>query len=724
MELLEPATTDLSSYLQKLKRHWLPATAVFVLSIAFASAAALGQKNSYEAEGKLLFRAERSPFLSGLGQDDAALRAFVQTQNPIASQVEVVTSSSLLQKVISALQLRDQEGKQLEVESLRSRLKVKIIGGTDVLSVTYTSRSPQEAALVINTLMKLYVKNDAENARNEARTARQFIAKQLPRTELKVKETEIALRDFRQRYRIADLVEKARVSEEEATRLDGQIADAKSELDGALARSTALQGQVGLNPQSAIALGTLSESTAVQGALQELQVLERQLASLQSDFQDLHPGVTRIRNRRAALTSLLQEQVSQTLGSQASLPSRLLQAGALKQALIKDFLVSEVQRLTASRRLTSLLRSRQVYQQQLSSLPSLTQRQGELERKLQAAQTTYETMLKKVQELQVAESQNASNARIIESALVPRKPVFSKAKAVLLGLGVLGGAFLATVTVPLLEMRQRSRVKLRIIQDDFEYPLLGSVPCLSPTITSEGDQQSALVSLIRGIYRAVQYNLKFLNLNGHLKAVVVSSCIEHEGKSTIAAHLAVTMARLGRSVLLIDANIHKPTLDKVFGIQTTTGLTDVLLDNALRLTEIQMSMAHLLENHLHVLSAGEISEHVDSHMFTGKRLATVLNYFSKTYDFVVIDTPSLTQSPEALHLGQLVDGLLLVVNPALVDQKSFNIIQKTLKDSDQRVIGVVVNDVTSQSSESMSYPPQATAFLTESREKYILMRDQ
>jgi capsular exopolysaccharide synthesis family protein len=289
-------------------------------------------------------------------------------------------------------------------------------------------------------------------------------------------------------------------------------------------------------------------------------------------------------------------------------------------------------------------------------------------------------------------------------------------------MGVLGGAFLATALIPLLELRQRSRLKFRIIQEHLGYPLLGSVPCLSSAMISERDRQDALISLIGEMYHSVQDNLKLLNSSGQIKTVVISSCRQQEGKSTLAAHLAVTMARLGRTVLLIDTNIFNPSLDKIFGTSNLTGLVDVIEDGALRLPEIKMSMTHLLRDHLHLLSSGTVSEGISNKLFTTKRLATILNYFSNNYDFIVIDTPSLEQSTLALTLGKLADGLLLVVNPDYVDKKYVHTVQK-MKDSDPTVIGTVINNITAQG-KAAKYPLQTKAYLSESREEYFLMRNQ
>jgi uncharacterized protein involved in exopolysaccharide biosynthesis len=133
-----------------------------------------------------------------------------------------------------------------------------------------------------------------------------------------------------------------------------------------------------------------------------------------------------------------------------------LQIGELRQSLITSFLQSEVQRLGQAQKLSSLQRSKAGYEQRIKALPALEQQQRELERRLEVPRNSYQTLLKKIQELQVAEDDSKSTARVISKASVPKEAVASISPMIML-LGLLGGAFLATSLIVLLEMRLNAK---------------------------------------------------------------------------------------------------------------------------------------------------------------------------------------------------------------------------------------------------------------------------
>ncbi len=589
MESRESIDLDLSRYLLILKRWWLPAASIFAATVMVSAVATQFMKPSYEAEGKLLFRVPSFKVIgtdllpnNSEGRDAGDLKSLISTQNPINTQIEVISSPALLQQTIDKLQLKDQEGEPVKAKALQRSLTLKIIGGTDVLRISHTSRNPEEAAAVVNTIMNLYLENDILTNRSEAASTRQFLAKQLPKTQAAVDNAEVALRIFKQKHRIADLSEETRSAVNIIGDLDKEINTVQAQLDEVNAQTNELRQKVDLNSQNAIAVSALSQSPAVQGVLTQLQDTERQLASERSRFQDDNPAIVNLEAKiqddnpaivnleakKASLKSLLQQQISQTVGNQTEVPQSLLQIGELRQSLIQNFLQSEVQRFGLSKRLSSLYNSRANYEQRMKIVPQLAQNQRELERKVEVAESTYQTLLKKVQELQLAENTNTASSRIIAQAFVPSEPISGK-KVIVLVLGVMFGLFLATTTVLLLAMRDRSLKTLKEVREVFGYTLLGIIPLSvkkdrSRYSNAESITQTIAVrdtphSLTSEMYRMIQANLKFLSSDKVLKTIVVTSAVPKEGKSTVSANLAAAIAQLGRKVLLIDADMRVPS---------------------------------------------------------------------------------------------------------------------------------------------------------------------
>lgn len=714
MESRESIDLDLSRYLLILKRWWLPAASIFAATVMLSAVATQFMKPSYEAEGKLLFRIPSFKVIgsnllpsSSEGRDSGDLKSLIATQNPINTQIEVISSPALLQQTIDKLQLKDREGEPLKAKALQKSLSLKIIGGTDVLRIAHASLDPEEAAAVVNTVMNLYLENDILTNRSEAAATRQFLAKQLPKTQAAVDNAEVALRIFKQKHRIADLSEETRSAVNIIGDLDREINTVQAQLDEVNAQTNELRQKVDLNSQNAIAVSALSQSPAVQGILTQLQDTERQLATERSRFQNDNPTIVNLEARKANLRTLLQQQISQTVGNQTQVPQSLLQIGELRQNLIQNFLQSEIQRFGLTKRLSSLYNSRSGYEQQIKVIPQLAQNQRELERKVEVAESTYQTLLKKVQELQLVENTNTASSRIIAQAFVPSEPVSGK-KAIVLLLGVTFGLFLATTTVLFLAMRDRSLKTLKEVREVFGYTLLGIVPLSVNKVRSrysnaESTTQTIAVrdtphSLTSEMYRMIQANLKFLSSDKVLKTIVVTSAVPKEGKSTVSANLAVAIAQLGRKVLLIDADMRVPSQHHLWQLTNAVGLSEVLVGQ----TEFNIAVSKVMDN-LDVLTAG-VRPPNPLALLDSKRMASLIENFSSqyNYDFVIIDAPPLLLAADALTLSQMTDGILLVARPGVIDSNSANAAQEMLERSNYNVLGLVVNGII-EKNESSSY---------------------
>ncbi len=714
MESRESIDLDLNRYLLILKRWWLPAFSIFAATVILSALSTQFLKPDYEAEGKLLFRVPSFKVAgnnlypdTSEGGEAGDLKPLVATQNPISSQIEVISSPALLQRTIDKLQLKDNDGEPLEVKELLKFLNLKIVGGADVLRITYKSHNPEEAAAVVNTIMRFYLENDILTSRSEAGATRQFMAKQLPTTQAAVNNAEVALRIFKQKHQIADLSEETKSAVATIGNLDNEMNTVKAQLNEVNAQTNELRQKVELNSQEAIAVSALSQSPAVQGILTQLQETDRQLATERSRFLDDNPIIINLEAKKANLKSLLQQQVGQTIGNQTQVPQNLLQIGELRQSLIQNFLQSEIQRFGLTQKLSSLYNSRASYEQRVKLIPQLAQNQRELERKVEVAESTYQTLLKKVQELQLVENTNTPNSRIIAQALVPEDPTLTKTIIVLV-LGVMFGLFFATTTVLFLAMRDRSLKTLKEIRDVFGYTLLGIVPLSVKKLRSrysnaESISQTIAVrdtphSLTSEIYRMIQANLKFLSSDNLLKTIVITSAVPKEGKSTVSANLAAAIAQLGRKVLLIDADMRVPSQHHLWQLTNEVGLSEVLVGQ----TEFDIAVSKVMDN-LDVLTAG-VRPPNPLALLDSKRMASLIENFSSQYkyDFVIIDAPPLLLAADALTLSQMTDGILLVARPGVIDSNSANAAQEILERSNYNVLGLVVNGVIDKN-ESSSY---------------------
>lgn len=689
---------DFQEYWPILKRRW-PVTAVVIGSVfGLTALVTFLQKPVYESQAKLLFNKQSGvSSLTGLSSQVGELSGLTNLSNPVDTEAEVIRSNPIVQKTISSLNLRDKSGKPLSIEKFLKLLKLKTIRGTDVMQLSYRSTNPQEAATVINSLMNYYLESNVRTNRAEARSAREFLNRQLPEVEKRVLKAEMALRRFKEQNRVVALEVEAKAGVEGLKDLLAEITKAQAGLADASTRTSALQSQISLNTQQAVELSTLSQSPGIQEVLKDYQKTEDELAVARTRFSEDHPTVINLDQKAAALRSQLEGRVSQTIGSFESVPEQNLQIGELKQSLTEDLVKSEVERLALATRLAELRQAYILNQRRLDILPRLEQQQLQLQRQLQVARVTYEQLLKQLQEVEVLENQNIGNSRVISDALVPDKPV-SPIIPLNLGLGGVLGILLGVGIALILEATDNSLKTIEEVKRLLGYPLLGTVPLAEKPKGSDGEGSAELPTLHNpyspesAAFEMLQANLGFSISDKTLKVIVLSSSIPGEGKSFVAANLAVAAAQTGRRVLLVDADMRRPRQHKVWEQSNLIGLSNILVNQA----ELPTTTKEALMT-LDLVTAGTIPPNAAA-LLESKRMAALIQEATNNYDFVIIDAPPLTAVADAQILGKLVDGILLVVRPGVVDSAAANATKNLLAQSGQRVLGMVVNGITAGSS--------------------------
>jgi capsular exopolysaccharide synthesis family protein len=705
MESNRSIDLDLSNYLFAVKRRWVPAVSIFAATVALSLIATALMKPSYQAEGRLLFKNPAFKVVGSSlapnnteGSEAGDLKPLVATQNPITTQMEVMTSHPLLQRLIEQLELKDDKGKPLKVIDLKPGLVTKIVGGSDVMQINYKNRDPQQAATVVNKLMDLYLENDVATNRAEAESARDSMDKQLPRTQRAVTEAEVALRKFKQQNNVVDLGEEGKSAVSIIGNLETSINTTQAQLDETIAQARGLKEKVNLNAQEAITVSAISQSPAIQGILTQQQDVERQLATESSRFSDRNPIIISLKEKQATLSSLLAQQIKSTVGSKTKIPRGLLRIGDLKQTMIKESLQLELQRDGLIKKLDSLRNSRAVYEKRMNVMPQLVQTQRQLERQLEVSQSTHQSLLKKVQELQLAKAKTTSTARIITSAVLPEKPD-NKMKTVVNGLGILCGFLLATSAITYLEIKDKSLKTVKEINKIFGYTLLGAIPAAknkqknrggdrtSPLTTLEVSVRDTPQSVTSEISRSIQSNLRFLGFEQKLKVITITSSIANEGKSKVAANLAAAIAGVGQKVLLIDADMRIPYQHQFWKLPLKKGLSDILTGKS-KLNQISWTVM----DNLDVITAGSRPQNALS-CLESIQMKTLLQEVSSLYDFIIIDTPPLLVAADTLSVTNITDGVLVVSRPGVIDGNSARAAQEKLKIAKVNVLGLIVNGV-------------------------------
>ncbi len=586
----QESSLSLDKYWQVLKRRWVPGLAaffpVFLLSLLSSSL----KKPIFVAEGKLQFqRTNATSSLTEFGTNIGKLESVAQdnTSNPLQTEAEIIRSVPVVQKTIRQLNLQDEDGTLLDYEDFLEKLTVSDIKKTDVLTVSYKDSEPQKAAKVVNTLMAAYLEHNVSSRRKAATSAREFIETQLPKAEAVVSKAEAQLARFREKNKVYALQEEASQSLQVLGNLQNQVGEIRIRLADISARSQQIRKQLDVNSQQALQMTSLNQAAGVQDILKEVQQVEAQLASRRTVLTNTHPEILALESKYNALRNLLQNRIRRTVGTNAGQLDSRLQEGELKQQLAGELVNLESTSLGLTNQLAVLSELQTSYKQRLENLPKLEQQQRELERKVEAAQSTYSLLLKKLQETSIAENQNIGNASRVSEALVPQEPVSSPLinylSASLLGMLV------SLATMYLLESQDKSIKTIEEAKELTGLTLLGVIPDFSkPKKSILGKQDSEAVyptlmvrdaprSPISEAFRMLRANLKFMSADKELKVIVVTSSVPQEGKSTVAANLATSMAQMERRVLLIDGDLHRPFQHHIWELPNAQGLSNVIV---------------------------------------------------------------------------------------------------------------------------------------------------
>jgi polysaccharide biosynthesis transport protein len=704
---------EIAQYWLVLKRRWLPAALVFALTTALAAAYTFKQTPIYQAKGQVILKKtnKTSALLSsatmptGIGDLEG-----LTGSSPVTTQAEILKSMTTINGVLKELidtsyTANSPERKRLvkfskQTETFVPLLKVASIKGTDILEISFQDPSPKLAKDMVEKVMTVYTKDDQSNQRREAKAAREYVAKELPRIEGDVRQAENDVRLFKEQYNVVDLPTESVKSVETITNLNKEITSASALLAAETSKLEGLKSLFGgQDAQSTIQSGLVSESPGLQKSLKELQEVESKIALEKTRFSDNAPGIQDLKDKRQALVEILQKRFKQSLVGNKDFQGKVveLQPAGIQGNLISDFAKSEAQRTSLQKQISALVYA---YKKRMNAIPKLEQQQNALGRKLEMARTNYKTLLSKLQEIEIAENQTLGNSRIQTHAELPQLPISPK-KGQNIAIGGFLGLFLGAATAFALDSADK-RIKTGEEARQLlpGYPILGQIPVfekarqmpkLGKGIGRDPGQLVLNGSMTNGIegesFRMLQTNLQFMNADNTMKVIVVSSSQSGEGKSTVSANLALAVAELGKKVLLVDADMRKPTQHRVWRQDNYEGLSNVLSGQC-----DQQSAIKELQSNLYLLTAGVVPPNpvvlIDS-----AQMGKLIEEWSETYDLVIIDAPPITVAADATMLGTQANGLIFVLRPNVADKESVEYAQEILTQAKLKVLGMVLNGV-------------------------------
>ena len=569
----------------------------------------------------------------------------------------------------------------------KGSLKVSLSPNTRIVEIRYRSADKQMAANVVNTLMQTYVENNFKARFESTMQASDWLSKQLVDLQMKVETSQEMLVRYQKEHEILGMDEKQNIITNKLDELNKELTSAESERMDKEAVYQLIQsgdpdavasGVAGIDGGGGS--GSQSGSMLLESLNAKAADLRIQAADLNTQFGPSYPKLLQINNQ-------LKEIDVQIQGERKKIVSKvrgLYMASLQRENMLRDAL--EKQKQEANKLNESAIEY------------SLLKRDVETNRQL------YEGLLEKLKEAGVSAGLKSNNFRIVDSARVPTGPIEPNVPRNLgfaFILGSMSGIGLAFLLEGL-DNTVRTTEQAQMISG---LPSLGMIPLGSKSNREDANPKRLalaaskeaveLVSQARPhsqmaeSYRALRTSLLLSNLGAPPRVIMVTSALPQEGKSTTSINTAVVLAQKGVQVLLIDADLRRPSIHKTLGMGPRSGLSNVLTGS----TTLQQAIAvsTVLPN-LHILPAGTPPPN-PAELLASANMKEVLDELREKYDHIVVDTPPTLSVTDAVVLSPRADAIVLVIRSGQTTKQSLRRARDILMQVNARVSGVLLNAV-------------------------------
>jgi len=725
-ELLEPYQIEEAVEGPDLRAHWRTIqkrrwTILSILLVTFTIVLIVTckEKAIYRADALLEIQKENAniPTVQELFQLENV------SDNYLETQYKVLQSETLARRVINELHLEresefnppkngwlqvkaqaaaptpeslaDPDVEQTVLREYKDRLSVDPVRRSRLVQISFESQDPKVAAQAVNSLAANYIQENLESRWQAAQKASEWLSQQLGSFKAKLERSEDELQQYAQQNGLLFLETEKGDTENIVNERLRQLQD---ELTKAQAERYAKESIYRLTEGGDYsALPGVVDNKLMQELTAHLAEFERQKAALTPTFTGDYPKMKEIQSQIDEIERRLNEERKRAA-----------------RGIVDDY-------LAATQRESLVHGAFEQQQNQANLIAGRTVQYNILKREVDTNRQLYEGLLQRLKEAGVSAGMNASNIRVVDAAVPPTRPVrprpvLNLGLALLLGLGLgIGMAFLqehldntlknsddiervlrvpALALIPSRESLNRSNTSVYGLAEKNTSPQNESEKLASlekhsgkPWIRIDGNgtQHSALSEAFRGLRTSV-----LLSAAGRPpRSLTFVSAEPGEGKTTVASNLSISLAQLGKRVLLIDGDMRRPCVHKLFSIEEHTGGLVTFLTG-------EEGWSHLVRPtgvvNLDCLVCGPVPPN-PSELLSSDRMQRLIVEAMADYQFVLIDAPPLLNVTDGRILATLVEGAILVVRGGFTPQELAQQAQLHVRDVGAHLIGVVLNDV-------------------------------
>ena len=570
------------------------------------------------------------------------------------------------------------------ISSFKSGLTVAMVPNTRIIEVHYHSPNKELAARAVNTLISTYEEQNFKTRYESTMEASDWLSKQLADLQMKVETSTEKLVQYQKAHEILGTDDKQNIITSKLAELNKELTEAESERMQRQAVYELMQSG-DANAVSAAAMGE-SSSSASKGDSSLLEKLQGQDADIQAaqlstQFGPSYPKVQQLNTQLKEVSAQIHLQTKKILdGVHDEYMAALQREKMLSAALDKQ-------------------------KQQANALNESSIEYNLLSRDVESNRTLYEGLLQKLKEAGVTAGLRSTNIRKVDQARIPNypsSPNIPRNLTFALALGLSSGIGLAFL-LEALDNTVRTPEQAQAISG---LPSLGMIPLGSRQTANLLDPakrlalaaskevvelvtQSRPQSQMAESYRALRTSLLLTSSGAPPKTILVTSALPQEGKSTTSINCAIVLAQKESRVLLIDADLRRPSIHKTLGLGPKIGLSDVLTGNA---TLQQAIVRSPVVPSLFILAAGTPPPN-PAELLASSHMRDILLALREQYDYIVIDTPPTLSVTDAVIMSTGADAVVLVIRSGQTTKQALRRSRELLMRVNARVAGVLLNAV-------------------------------
>lgn len=646
------------------------------------------KKPMYESVAQLQYDASQS---GSLGLEDLISKKLSDGDGDVRlqSQLVILQSDKVSMQVIKDLSLArrpDFAGKMAtavstldpaqmrpnQLDELLKRFhesaKYEVLPKTQIIEVRFRSTDPQLATDGVNTIVDDYLERNFQSHYDGTMQVSKWLSKQMDELKTNAEDAQRKLADFQKQNDILGPDVNDNIIIDRLQQLNEQLTQA--EADRILKEARYRLASTG-NPElvAAVVPSTTLEILRTQEA-----DLKAQSAQLQSKFGQGYPKMRELTSQLNKLDDSIAEEVRN-----------------VEERLHDEYL--------AANKTESMVRGTlEAQKQEAFRLNRKAAEFATLKHEVESSQALSDTLQLKLKEAAVTAGLASADISIVDRGRVPAHAILPK-PPLYLALALFGGLLGGIVLAFSLEALDDTITTSEQIQKWGSLPALATIPFTQANgkkIRSSGEGSEGSVGLatlkspnsgVAEAYRALRSSLMLANVDHPPKVIVIGSAFPAEGKSITSCNCAIALAQRGKRVLLVDGDMRRSSIHKIFGVDGRKGLSTLLA--GVSGSECILTPASEL-NTLFVLPAGQTPPN-PAEMLASQRMALMLKSWAADYDHVVIDTPPMIAVSDALPLAAQADAVLIVVRAGVSRRKALQRLSETLARINAKVVGVVLN---------------------------------